>query len=82
MAVGSQIAIANVLADLNLAVWYGIALHIYASKKVWQILIWQQLEQTAKLPNLISHKFSSYIVSLHTHIHIHNIIGTVIFSYE
>ena len=80
MAVGSQIAIANVLADLNLVVWYGIALHIYASKKFWQILIWWQLEQTAKLPNLIPHKFSGYIVSLHTHIHIH--IGTVIFLYE
>ena len=33
MAVGSQIAITNILADLNLAVWYGIAIHIYASKK-------------------------------------------------
>ena len=53
LAVGSQIAILNVLADLNLAVQYGIATCIYASKKFWRILIWQLLKQTAKLPNLI-----------------------------
>ena len=53
LAVGSPIAIANILADLNLAVRYGIAIHIYASKKFWRILIWQLLEQTAKPPNLI-----------------------------
>ena len=54
--VGSQIAIANVLADLNLAVWYGIAIRIYASKKFWRILIWRLLMQTAKPPNLIPHQ--------------------------
>ena len=55
LAVGSQIAIANVLADLNLAVWYVIAIHIhvYVSNKFWWILIWQLLEQTTKPPNLI-----------------------------
>ena len=36
MAVGSQIAIANVLADLNLAVQYGIAICVYVSKKFTQ----------------------------------------------
>ena len=41
LAVGSQIAIANLLADLNLAVRYGIAIHIYASKKFWRVLIWR-----------------------------------------
>ena len=33
LAVRSRIAIANILADLNLTVHYGIAIHIYASKK-------------------------------------------------
>ena len=41
LAVGPQIAIAKILADLNLAVWYGIATCIYASMKYWRILIWQ-----------------------------------------
>ena len=53
MGVRSQTAIANVLVDLNLAVWYGIAIHTYVSKKFWRILIWQLLRQSAKLPNLI-----------------------------
>ena len=38
LAFGSQIAIAKVLVDLNLVVWYGIAIRIYASKKFWLIL--------------------------------------------
>ena len=37
MAVGSQLAIANVLVDLNVAVQYRITIHIYASKKFWRI---------------------------------------------
>ena len=45
--VGSQIAITNVLADLNLVVWYGIVMRIYASKKFWRILIWRLLRQSA-----------------------------------
>ena len=40
LAVGSQIAIANALADLNLVVWDGITIRIYVSKKFWRILIW------------------------------------------
>ena len=43
LAVGSQMAIAKVLANFNLAVRYGIAIHIYASKKFWRILIWRSL---------------------------------------
>ena len=35
LAVGSQIAIARILADFNLAVRYGIAICIYVSKKLW-----------------------------------------------
>ena len=38
MAVEPKIAIA--LVDLNLAVWYGITIRIYASGKFWRILIW------------------------------------------
>ena len=53
LAVGSEIAVANVLVDLNLAVQYRIAICIYASKKFWQILIWRLLKKTAKHPNLI-----------------------------
>ena len=42
LAVEPKIAIARILADLNLAVWYGIAIRIHASRKFWQIfLIWQ-----------------------------------------
>ena len=53
MEVGSLIAIASVLVALKLVVLYGIAIRIYLSKKFWQILFWQLLRQTAKLPNLI-----------------------------
>ena len=53
MAVGSQIAIANVLVDLNLAVQYGIAIRIHVSKKFWRILIWRLPRQSANPPNLI-----------------------------
>ena len=43
LVVGSQMAIAKVLADFNLAVRYGIAIRIYVSKKFWRILIWRLL---------------------------------------
>jgi hypothetical protein len=32
LAVEPKIAIAKILADLNLAVWYGIAIRIYTSR--------------------------------------------------
>ena len=51
LVVGFQIAITNVLADLNLVVRYGITILIYASMKFWQILIWRLLWQSAKPPN-------------------------------
>ena len=41
LAVEPQIAVRRVLADLNLAVRYGIAIRIYASRKFWRILIWR-----------------------------------------
>ena len=41
MAVELQIAIARILADLNLAVRYRIAIRIYANRKFWRILIWR-----------------------------------------
>ena len=41
LAVEPKIAIAGILADLNLAVRYGIAIRIYASRKFWRILIWR-----------------------------------------
>ena len=34
LAVEPKVAIARILADLNLAIWYGIAIHIYASMKI------------------------------------------------
>ena len=70
LVVGSEIAITSVLADLNLAVWYGIAICIYTSKKFWQILIWRLLKQTAKPPYLIPHQiFRLYgILFLSSHI--------------
>ena len=45
------IIIAKILAFLNLAVWYGLAIHIILSsnKKFWQILIWQLRRKTAVL---------------------------------
>ena len=41
LAVEPKIAIERILADLNLAVRYGIAMRIYASRKFWRILIWR-----------------------------------------
>ena len=38
LAVEPKIAIERILADLNLAVRYGIAIRIYASRKFWRIL--------------------------------------------
>ena len=39
LVVEPKIAIARILADLNLAVWYGIDTRMYASRKFWRILI-------------------------------------------
>ena len=41
LAVEPKIVITRILADLNLAVWYGIAICIHASRKLWRILIWR-----------------------------------------
>ena len=41
LAVEPKIAISRILADVNLAVRYGIAIRIYASRKFWRILIWR-----------------------------------------
>ena len=48
LAVEPKIAIARILVNLNLAVWYGIAICMYANRKFWQILI-RQLQY--RLPN-------------------------------
>ena len=41
LAVEPKIAIGRIiLADLNLAVRYGIAVCIYVNRKLWRILIW------------------------------------------
>ena len=40
LAVEPKIAIGKILAGLNLAVRYGIAICIYTSRKFWRILIW------------------------------------------
>ena len=52
----------TILADLNLAVQYGIAIRIYVSKKYWQISIWRLHRQATKLPNLIPSQISSCTV--------------------
>ena len=41
LAVEPKIAVARILADLNLAVRYGIAICIYMNRKFWRILIWR-----------------------------------------
>jgi hypothetical protein len=43
LAVEPKIAIAKILAVLNLAVQYGIAIRIYTSRTfcIWRILIWR-----------------------------------------
>ena len=41
LVVKPKIAISRMLADLYLAVRYGIAICIYASRKFWWILIWR-----------------------------------------
>ena len=52
MAFGSQIAILNVLVNLNLAVLYRIAIRIYASKKF--LTVAQADRQTAKFNSLLN----------------------------
>ena len=41
LAVEPKITIIRILANISLAVWYGIAIRIYESRKFWQILIWR-----------------------------------------
>ena len=56
LAAGPQFTIVKILADLNLAVQKGIAIHIVqpcSYMKYWQILIWQLQRQTTKPPNLL-----------------------------
>ena len=67
LAVGSQIAIANVLADLNLAVRYGIAIRIYASKKFWRInlAVAQAVRQFAKFNSPPNFPAIRYNITLH-----------------
>ena len=65
LAVGSQIATAKVLVDLNLAIRYRITIRIYASKKFWadfNLAVAHADRQTAKFNSLLN--FSSYTVWL------------------
>ena len=67
LVVEPKIAITRILVDLNLAFRYGIAIRIilYASRKVWRIIIWQlNVIQTAKPPNFPA---IQYII-IHSHI--------------
>ena len=48
MAVEPKIAIERILADLNLAVRYGIAIRIHASRKFWNLAVVIIDRQTAK----------------------------------
>ena len=41
LAVLPQTTFLTLLADLNLAVWYGIVIQTCTRKKFWRILIWQ-----------------------------------------
>ena len=50
-------AIAKILADFNLVVQYGIAIHIYASKKFWQL----QRQRAILIPTKFSGYFFLYI---------------------
>ena len=61
LAVGPKIAIAKISVDLNLGVWQGIAIHIYASRKYWRILIWRLQRQTAKRPNFLAIRYMYYV---------------------
>ena len=53
LAVEPQIAIARISADLNLAVRYGIATRMYASRKFWRILIWRVVIKATDNPVFI-----------------------------
>ena len=57
MAVESQIAITKRIGGFNLAVRYGIAIRIYASK-FWRILIWHLLRLSANPPNRHKRKYA------------------------
>ena len=66
MAFGFQIAIANILEDLNLMVRNGIAIRIYASKKFWRIYNLavahdQAVCQTAKFNSLPNFPVIQYV---------------------
>ena len=52
----------TLLADLNLAVWYSIAMRTCKRKKNLPDFNVAVERHTAKLLNLIPHKFSSYTV--------------------
>ena len=56
------------IQDLNLVVWYGIAIHTCMQKKIWRILIWRYC-QTAKFnspPNFPAIWYIVYILNLTT----------------
>ena len=54
----------TLLADLNLAVWYDIAICTCTRKKILADFNLAVQRYTVKLPNLIPAKFSSYAVSV------------------
>ena len=53
LVVEPKITIERILADLNLAVRYGIAIRIYVSRKFWRILIWKLTILTANCKPLV-----------------------------
>ena len=91
MAIEPKIAIARILADLNLAVRYGITVRIifYASRKFWLILIWQLIleiftnvgEMAKNFPGENFHIHCTCIVVACEVVHIHvTTIARIFFS--
>ena len=64
MAVEPKITIARILADLNLAVRYGIAIRIYASRKFGGCNIDHQTAKFNSLPNFLAIRY----YNIHVHV--------------
>ena len=71
MAVDTKIAFARILADLNLAVRYGIAIRTYVSRKFWRIFYFGGCNidrQTAKFNSPPSYMYTVVILAMGIHL--------------
>ena len=69
MAVEPKITIARILADINLVVWYGIAIHVYAeyesNRQIFQLY---GINWHTELPSLVPIDVKLIVITLITRI--------------